>query len=123
MKRYNITVNGKTYSVDVEEVDLKKQHKPKIQHSDLQSEIEPIEISSSAIEIDVKETVKSPLAGVVAELNKHVGDRVSYGETLLIISSDDMSNDIGAPKDGVVTEVLVGAGDTVEVDTVMMIIN
>lgn len=120
MKRYNITVNGKTYSVDVEEVDLRKN---KSKASQPIPDLDPIEIPSSDIEIEKKEFVNSPLAGTVSQINKNVGDKVSYGETLVIISSDDKLNDIGAPKDGVISEILVKPNDIVEVDTVLVIIN
>lgn len=127
MKRYNITVNGKTYSVDVEEVDLRKANKKSeasFESQDPQSDLQPIEISSSDIEVQgVEQSVISPLSGTVVNITKQQGDRVSYGETLVVLSNNETENDIGAPKDGVVSEVFVKAGDAVEVDTVMLIIN
>lgn len=123
MKRYNITVNGKTYSVDVEEVDIKKDSRFENKANNSTDGIQPIEISSSAIEIDVKQPVKSPLAGEVVDVKKNTGDRVSYGETLIIISVDDKLNDIGSPRDGVVTSVNVKVGDNVTEDFEMMVIN
>ena len=67
------------------------------------------------------EAVTSPLVGVIylkpapdkAEFVK-VGDSVKKGQTLLIIEAMKVMNEIPAPKDGVVTEIMVAAEDVVE---------
>lgn len=67
------------------------------------------------------EAVTSPLVGVVylkpspdkSEFVK-VGDSVKKGQTLLIIEAMKVMNEIPAPADGVVTEILVAAEDVVE---------
>lgn len=60
------------------------------------------------------EIVESPLVGVVylspgpdKPAFISVGDRVKKGQTLLIIEAMKVMNEITAPKDGVVTEILV----------------
>ncbi|MFC4651553.1 acetyl-CoA carboxylase biotin carboxyl carrier protein [Lactococcus nasutitermitis] len=76
------------------------------------------EVSSSVAE---GETVTSPLVGVIylkaspdkAEFVK-VGDTVKKGQTLLIIEAMKVMNEIPAPKDGVITEILVSAEEVVE---------
>lgn len=67
------------------------------------------------------EAVKSPLVGVVylkASPDKaafvQVGDHVKKGQTLLIIEAMKVMNEISAPTDGVVTEIMVSAEDVVE---------
>lgn len=67
------------------------------------------------------EVVKSPLVGVAylkAAPEKPefvtVGDKVKKGQTLLIIEAMKVMNEIPAPKDGEITEILVQAGDVVE---------
>ncbi|CKJ19574.1 acetyl-CoA carboxylase [Streptococcus pneumoniae] len=65
--------------------------------------------------------VESPLVGVVylaAGPDKPafvtVGDRVKKGQTLVIIEAMKVMNEIPAPKDGVVTEILVSNEEMVE---------
>ncbi|XDP50303.1 acetyl-CoA carboxylase biotin carboxyl carrier protein [Streptococcus sp. CP1998] len=78
---------------------------------------EPVR-SSSGAEGDV---VESPLVGV-AYLSPapdksafvSVGDKVTKGQTLLIIEAMKVMNEVPAPKDGVVTEILVTNEEMVE---------
>ena len=67
------------------------------------------------------EAVKSPLVGVVylkAAPDKpnfvKVGDTVKKGQTLLIIEAMKVMNEIPAPKDGIITEIMVEAENVVE---------
>ena len=48
-----------------------------------------------------------------AEFSK-VGDSVKKGQTLLIIEAMKVMNEIPAPKDGVITEIMVSGEDVVE---------
>ena len=76
--------------------------------------------SEAAVEAE-GEAVTSPLVGVAylkpspdkAEFAK-VGDSVKKGQTLLIIEAMKVMNEIPAPKDGVITEIMVSGEDVVE---------
>ena len=76
------------------------------------------EAPTPAAEGDV---VESPLVGVAylaAGPDKpafvNVGDRVKKGQTLMIIEAMKVMNEVPAPKDGVITEVLVQNEEMVE---------
>ena len=79
---------------------------------------EPVAAPAQAAEGDV---VESPLVGV-AYLSPapdkpafvSVGDKVTKGQTLLIIEAMKVMNEVPAPKDGVVTEILVTNEEMVE---------
>ena len=65
--------------------------------------------------------VESPLVGVAylsPGPNKpafvSVGDQVKKGQTLLIVEAMKIMNEIPAPKDGLVTEILVANEEVVE---------
>jgi acetyl-CoA carboxylase biotin carboxyl carrier protein len=67
------------------------------------------------------DAVKSPMVGTVYLQSQpgappfvRVGDRVSQGQTLLLIEAMKTMNPIGAPRDGVVLELLVADGQPVE---------
>ena len=80
--------------------------------------VEPVAAPAQTAEGDV---VESPLVGV-AYLSPapdkpafvSVGDKVTKGQTLLIIEAMKVMNEVPAPKDGVVTEILVMNEEMVE---------
>jgi pyruvate dehydrogenase E2 component (dihydrolipoamide acetyltransferase) len=57
--------------------------------------------------------------GTVTKWSKQVGDRIEADETLLEISTDKVDTEVPSPASGVVTEILVEEGATVEVGTVL----
>ena len=73
--------------------------------------------------------VKSPMVGTAylsPEPGKpvfvHVGDKVTAGQTLLIIEAMKTFNPIKAPKAGVITQVLIDNARPVEFGEVLMIV-
>ena len=77
--------------------------------------------SSASESVAEGDLVESPLVGVAylaAGSDKpnfvSVGDTVKKGQTLVIIEAMKVMNEIPAPKDGVVTEVLVANEEMVE---------
>ena len=93
----------------------------------------PLPVSENSTELAVEtevmeevataegEVVTSPLVGV-AYLQPapgkpefvSVGDSVKKGQTLLIIEAMKVMNEIPAPQDGIITEIMVNAEDLVE---------
>jgi 2-oxoglutarate dehydrogenase E2 component (dihydrolipoamide succinyltransferase) len=61
--------------------------------------------------------------GTVANWHKQVGDRVEVDELLLDVETDKASMEIPAPAAGVLTKILVTAGTTVDVGTVLAVID
>ena len=60
--------------------------------------------------------------GTITKWLKQPGDAVAQDEPLLEISTDKVDTEVPSPGDGVVAEILVGEGQTVEVGTVLAII-
>ena len=60
--------------------------------------------------------------GKVIDLRVKVGDRVSAGETVLLLEAMKMEHPVRAPEDGVVTEVLVAPGEQVEAGTLLLVV-
>ena len=80
--------------------------------------VEPVAAPAQTAEGDV---VESPLVGVVylspapdKPAFVSVGDKVTKGQTLLIIEAMKVMNEVPAPKDGIVTEILVKNEEMVE---------
>ena len=83
--------------------------------------VEVVSESSASESVVEGDLVESPLVGVAylaAGPDKpnfvSVGDTVKKGQTLVIIEAMKVMNEIPAPKDGVVTEVLVANEEMVE---------
>lgn len=91
-------------------------------------EAQPASVNSAPVEVEVNtevvaegDLVESPLVGVAYLAPApdkpnfvSVGDTVKKGQTLLIIEAMKVMNEVPAPKDGVVTEVLVENEEVVE---------
>ena len=57
--------------------------------------------------------MKSPLPGTVLAVKVNVGDRVTTGQTLVVLEAMKMENNIDADRGGVVKEISVQQGATV----------
>mgnify|MGYP002818004143 CR=1 FL=1 len=65
---------------------------------------------------------ESIVEGKIVRWNKVVGDRVDRDEPLFEVSTDKVDAEIPSPVRGVVTEVRVEVGETVEVDSIVAVI-
>lgn len=66
---------------------------------------------------------ESIMEGTVIEWKKKVGDTVEQDETVLEIATDKVDSEVPAPIAGVLVEILVPEGETVEVGTPIAIID
>ncbi|MFN8672155.1 MAG: acetyl-CoA carboxylase biotin carboxylase subunit [Candidatus Sericytochromatia bacterium] len=65
--------------------------------------------------------VLSQMAGTVVKTQVKKGDTVKKGDVLLILEAMKMESDINSPKDGVIKEVLVNAGESILSGQVMVV--
>lgn len=68
------------------------------------------------------QTVEAEMPGKVVKLNYAVGDEVSEGQGVVIVEAMKMENEIPSPITGVVKELPVSEGDTVETGTVLFVV-
>ena len=119
MKTYNITVNGITYTVSVEEVN---------------GAASPVAASApaaapAAAPAPAKSgaagavTVKAPMPGNIIKVNVKAGDSVKKGDVLVVLEAMKMENDVCAPADGTVASVEVSQGATVATDEALVTLN
>jgi biotin carboxyl carrier protein len=59
-------------------------------------------------------TVQAPMPGLVVAVPVEVGQSVARGTTLVVLSAMKMQNELTAPADATVKEILVSAGQTVD---------
>ena len=68
------------------------------------------------------EDVKAHITGVVFQITSKAGDRVAAGDPIIVLESMKMEIPVAAPRAGVVREIKVAEGQTVqEGDTVVII--
>ncbi|MCH7773000.1 MAG: 2-oxoglutarate dehydrogenase, E2 component, dihydrolipoamide succinyltransferase [Bacteroidetes bacterium] len=61
--------------------------------------------------------------GTIIKWHKNVGDKVKRDEIIFEISTDKVDTEIPSPDSGVIAEIRIPEGDTVEVGTVVAILN
>ncbi|HYK90779.1 MAG TPA: dihydrolipoamide acetyltransferase family protein [Acidobacteriota bacterium] len=66
---------------------------------------------------------ESIFEGTITKWLKKVGERVGRDEPLFEISTDKVDSEIPSPAEGILTEILVPEGKTVQINTVVAVIN
>ena len=122
MKKYNITVNGTTYEVIVEEVE----------------NVDPV-ITSAAPAVPAptpKATPKistpaangstpitAPMPGTILDVKVSLGQSIRKGDVICVLEAMKMENDIPPPQDGTVASVNVQKGSNVNANDVIITLN
>ncbi len=65
-------------------------------------------------------SIAAPMPGLVADILVQVGQQVAKGDTLLILESMKMQNEIKSPREGTVQRVSVEIGESVEQKRLMI---
>ena len=73
-------------------------------------------------ELDGAGALHAPMTGVIKEIKVGPGYNVEQGDVVLIMEAMKMDIDVPSPASGVVAEVLVKAGDTVNAQAKLMVI-
>lgn len=129
MKKFKVTVDGQTYTVQVEEMandttisSMNKVDKTGVKASSADPETKKAKVSAPVAE-QPKEpqkpavvggmSVKAPMPGSILEVKVKEGDTVKDGDVLLVLEAMKMENELTASQAGTVTQILVKKGDTV----------
>ncbi len=67
--------------------------------------------------------VHAIIPGVVVSVSVAPGDAVTAGQQLLVVEAMKMQNELRAPRDGTIERVAVGAGRTIEVGDLLLVIS
>ena len=120
MSKYKITLNGKAYEIEVEEIsesEAKSASTAKAPAAAPVAKAAPAAApaaKSSAVPVSGGAgRVNAPMPGTILRVNKNVGDSVNAGESVVVLEAMKMENDINSPKAGVVKALYVNKGDTV----------
>ncbi len=118
MRKFNVTVNGKSYSVEVEEAgETASVAAPAAPVQPAAPKAAPAPAAPKAAPAGGKE-VTSPMPGAIRKLAFADGAAVKAGQSIIVLEAMKMENDIVATADGTVTYA-VKVGDNVETGAVL----
>lgn len=121
MKKFKVTINGKTFEVEVEEMGTATSETPATPVKE-EKVAEPVAAKPKAVPGDVEgEEILAPLPGTIS-LEVKEGDNVSEGDIIFILEAMKMENEITATASGTVKEIYVSNGDSVETGDVLAVI-
>ena len=131
MKRFNVTVNGVSYDVTVEEIGgavSAPVAAPVVAPAPVATPAPvavpaPVAAPTAPAGAAGSVEVKAPLQGTVMKVLVKPGDSVKKGSPVCVIEALKMENDVPAPQDGVVASVNVKSGDSVKTDEVLLTLN
>lgn len=130
MKKFNVTVNGKTYAVEVEEVGGVQggfTYQPVQQAAPVQPTPAPAAPVAPAPQPAAPapapapkapssvegETISAPMPGTILDIKVKEGQSVKAGDILVILEAMKMENEIVSPKDGVINGIHTSKSSTV----------
>ena len=126
MKKYNITVNGTTYEVIVEEageVASAPTATPVVTTAAPTPAAAPAPKAQAASANAGANKVTAPMPGTILDVKVSVGQSVKKGDTICVLEAMKMENDIPAPCDGVIASVNVQKGASVNANDVIASLN
>jgi biotin carboxyl carrier protein len=115
MKKYNITVNGKAYEVEVEEIGgaSTPSYVAPTQPSAPKAAPKAAPKKAPAPATVGTGSISAPMPGTVLDIKVTEGQRVKAGDILLILEAMKMENEIVAPSDGKVSKINTSKGAAV----------
>jgi biotin carboxyl carrier protein len=78
--------------------------------------------AQGAFTVEGRQTVTAPVAGRVVRVLCRAGERVRAGQPLLVFLAMQVESELRAPRDGTVVELLVEAGQAVEVNARLCVV-
>ena len=150
MNKYQYTVQGVDYDVEIEEVEG---NLAKVKVNGIPFEVElkqpinaaraitkpkvatpqpaapaprpaaaPVAAAPAPVAGGAGSPLKAPLPGTITSIAVKVGDKVNAGDTVLVLEAMKMQNNIEAEHTGTITSIAVNPGDSVMEGTVLLTI-
>lgn len=122
--KYVVNLNGKKYEVDVSESDavlLNVSDAAPVAPAAAPVQAAPA-VAPAAQSTAEGAKVLSPMPGTILEVKVQNGQAVKAGDVMFILEAMKMENDIVAPQDGTVKQIVVSKGASVDTDAVLAVI-
>ncbi len=120
MKKFNVTVNGKAYAVEVEEVGAGQggfTYQPVQQAAPAQAAVTAQQPQAAPEQPKAApapkvpsgsvsgETISAPMPGTILDIKVTEGQSIKAGDILVILEAMKMENEIVSPKDGIINGI------------------
>ena len=126
MKKFNVTVNGTTYEVEVEEVkSAGASHAPAPKAAPAPAPKPapaPVAAAPKVAAGAGEHSIDAPMPGKVIKLVATEGQAVKAGDVILVLEAMKMQNEIAADADGTLKKFNVAAGQSVKAHESLAII-
>ena len=123
MRKFQITVNGTTYIVDVEEIAAGAAAPVAAAPVAAAAAPAPVAAAPAAAAAPAgAEAVKAPMPGTILDVKVANGQAVKAGDTLVILEAMKMENEIVATKSGTIAQIVVSKGATVDTGAALAVI-
>ena len=129
--KYKVTLNGRTYEVEVEagKAMLLDEYEaivptaaPAAAAPAAAAPAAPAAAPAAAAVTAAGEAVNAPMPGTILKVNVTQGQAVKAGTVLCVLEAMKMENEIMAPKDGTVAQVVVSKGASVNTGDALVVI-
>ncbi|HEC41666.1 MAG TPA: acetyl-CoA carboxylase biotin carboxyl carrier protein subunit [Bacteroides sp.] len=116
---YSLLMNGRSYVVELMDGVTSKKYNAKTFYKSFDLEIIDAEtrylMSRKGNDIeDEGNQISSPMPGKIVKIPVKVGEKVVAGQSVIIVSAMKMESEYKAGHDGVIKEIHVKEGDTIE---------
>jgi len=132
MKMFRVVINGSEYKVGIEELadeniapssPAKTSPAPVARKPEQASSAQQKHVTSKVEPAVLGGTIVAPMPGTVLQVAVNLGDKVTKGQTLVILEAMKMENEIMAPTDGVVHELNVSQGASVNAGDILVVLS
>ena len=132
MKKFNITVNGNVYEVEVEEITANSAPAPVVKAAPIPVAPPVVQAAAPVKEAPVapaasgsqgSKKATAPMPGSITKITVEIGQKITEGDTLCILEAMKMENEIPSPCDGIVASINVQSGTTVNAGDILVTFN
>ncbi len=116
---YSLLLNGKSYNLEILGKDTAKQYT--VNSGNKSYDLEIIDSETRYLmsrmgddDEDSGNTISSPMPGKIVKIPVKKGEKVEAGQTVIIVSAMKMESEYKSGREGVIKEILVKEGDTIE---------
>ena len=132
--KYKVTLNGRTYEVEVEagKAMCVAEYEAFVPAAPAAAPVAAAPVAAAPAAAPAApaaaapvagEAVTDPMPGNILKVNVTAGQAVKEGDLLLVLEAMKMENEIFAPCNGTVAQVLVSKGSTVDTGATMVVLN
>lgn len=127
--KLKITIDGKTYEVDVDAAEQETPAPPPQSVSGvslgppaprISGESAPAAASAGSAPVKEDKVCRSPVSGIAVRIAAQVGQDLQQGDILLVLEAMKMETNITAPSAGKIAAIRVNQGDSVQAGQVVV---